>query len=100
MPDAPQDTRRYQHFVLIVAVDLAFDADVGCCKARCPGRWPVLMNPATIDLDLKNRRQQARKRPIEAVIDSTASIGRTIKDGKIRHDSLVGDGWIVKRKGA
>ena len=64
------------------------------------GPLAVLMNPATIDLDLKDRRQQARERPIEAVIDRIASIDRTIKDGKIRHDSLVGDGWIVKRKGA
>ena len=32
MPNPPQQPRGYQHFVLIVAIDFAFDADIGCRK--------------------------------------------------------------------
>jgi hypothetical protein len=32
MPDPPQQPSGYEHFVLIVAIDFAFDADIGCRK--------------------------------------------------------------------
>ena len=100
MPDAPERPRRYQHFVLIVAIDFAFDADIGCCEPRGPRRWPVAVYPAAVDLDLENGRKQTRERPIETVIDGVASGDRMIERRKIRHNGLVRNGRIVEREGA
>ena len=86
--------------MLIVAIDFAFDADIGCGESRGPRGWPVAMNPAAVDLNLENRRQQTGKRPIEAIVDGVPSFDGMIEGRKIRHDGLVGDRRIVKRERA
>jgi hypothetical protein len=58
------------------------------------------VNPATVDLDLKNRRQETGERPIEAVVDNAASFYRVIQRGKIRNDGFVGDRRIIERERA
>jgi len=99
MAYAPEYARRDEHFMLVVAIDLALDADIGCREPGDPRRWPVAVNPATVDLDLKNWRQQTRERPVETVIDSATSFYQMIQGRKIRNDSFVCDGRIVEREG-
>ena len=57
MPDAPQDAGRDEHFMLVVPINLAFDAYIGCIEPGGPRRRPVAVYPGAVDLGLKNRRQ-------------------------------------------
>src|SRR5689334_22539855 len=78
MPDTPQKPRRDEHFVLVVAIDFALNAHIYCGKSRSPRGWPVAMNPAAIDLNLKNRRQQAGKRPIKPIVDGIPTFDEVV----------------------
>ena len=58
------------------------------------------MYPTAVDLKLENRRQQSRKRPIEAIVDGVSSFNGMIEGREIWDNGFVGDGGIIKRERA
>ena len=96
MADAPRKADRYQRFMLVIAISLIFEADVGLVGSRCLADRPVLMNPAAVCRECQRRRQQPLEGPVDAVLVDVAAPCRVVKLTVEREDGLVGDRRIVE----
>ena len=65
--------------MLVVAVNLTLNPDLGCIEPRGPCRWPVAVCPAAVNLGLEEGRQETGEGPIKTVVGGFASFDRTVQ---------------------
>ena len=82
--------------MLIVAIAFVLETYVGLVEARCVTNRPALMKPPAIGCDSQGRGEQARKRPVNAIFSSVATLSRKSTVGVVRQDCLVGHCRIIK----
>src|SRR6478736_4846496 len=74
--DTPRHSGRDQGLMQTIAINLAFECQVGGFKPGSPKSAPIAVKPAAVNSERESWREQARERPIESVVADIAALRR------------------------